>query len=247
VRGTGQRVLLIGDSHAAMLVPAFEEIAREDDLTLAVSVRGGCPWQRNLFPSPVTPSGTKLSTSACRRQKDDLYTRVVPKFKPDIIIAMNLGHENPAEQPFLGPAGIVVKNGTPASAAWLRTTTRESVTELRASGAKLMLIEPTPIAPASFDPLVCISKAKVVQECRYVAQYPQPDPLELYYRLLAKQDHGVFSADFDRLVCPFLPICDPIVNGQIVKLDATHLTPKFVKSLAPAIETYMKQVGLLNS
>jgi hypothetical protein len=55
----------------------------------------------------------------------------------------------------------------------------------------------------------------------------------------------VTSADFDRLVCPFLPICDPVVNGQIVKFDGTHLTAKFVTSIAPEVDAYLKDAGLI--
>jgi SGNH domain (fused to AT3 domains) len=46
VRGTRQRVLLIGDSHAQMWLPALEAIARQDSLTLSVAVLDACPWQR---------------------------------------------------------------------------------------------------------------------------------------------------------------------------------------------------------
>ena len=57
----------------------------------------------------------------------------------------------------------------------------------------------------------------------------------------AKQDHNVWSVDLDHLVCPFLPICDPIVNNQIVKWDPTHLTVKFAQSIAPQLNAYLKQ------
>ena len=48
VHGTGPHILLIGDSHAWMLIPAFVAVAKEEGLTLSVTVRGGCPWQRGL-------------------------------------------------------------------------------------------------------------------------------------------------------------------------------------------------------
>ena len=47
------------------------------------------------------------------------------------------------------------------------------------------------------------------------------------------------------VVCPFLPICDPIVNDQIVKWDPTHLTAQFAASIAPAVDDYLKQAGLV--
>ena len=137
-----------------------------------------------------------------------------------------------------------MKNGSPASISWLETTTRQSLAELRADGAKVMIVEPIPVATPPFNPLTCLSKAKTLEECRYVAS-AEPDWLERFYRQQATHDKDVWSADFDRLVCPFLPICDPVVNGQIVKQDGTHLTAKFAASLAPAIDAYMRQAGLI--
>ena len=36
----------MGDSNAEMMIPAFERLARDENLTLSVAVRSGCPWQR---------------------------------------------------------------------------------------------------------------------------------------------------------------------------------------------------------
>jgi hypothetical protein len=46
-------------------------------------------------------------------------------------------------------------------------------------------------------------------------------------------------------VCPFLPICDPIVNGMVVKWDADHLARRFSESLAPAVTEYFDDNRLL--
>jgi hypothetical protein len=135
-----------------------------------------------------------------------------------------------------------MKNGSPAYIRWIESATRKSLDELRADGRKVLLIEPIPLAP--MDPLTCLSKAKVLEQCAYVTS-AEPDFVEQYYRQLADHDKRVWSIDLDRLVCPFLPICDPVVNGQIVKLDGTHLTPKFAKSIAPAVDAYLKANGVI--
>ena len=107
-----------------------------------------------------------------------------------------------------------------------------------------MIIEPIPRNPT--DPIACISKAKVLEQCRYITN-PAPDWLEIFYRQLARRNSNVWSANFDNLVCPYLPICDPVVNGQLVKSDRAHLTPKFAKTLGPFIENYLKQNGIIPS
>jgi hypothetical protein len=242
VHGTGAHILLIGDSHGRMLVPTFEAIARREHLTLSVSVSGACPWQRDLYVKPLGVFGLK---GPCKAQKDDTYTRVIPALHPDIIVTMNLGYEDPALglEPFIDENGEVAKRTSDPN-RWPITTTVQSLDALRAGGRKVLIIEPTPIAPLKLDPKTCLSKATVLEECRYVASV-LPDPLELEYRRLDRQYDNVWAADFDRLVCPFLPICDPVVNGQIVKADRTHLTDKFALTLAGPIDAYLKESGII--
>jgi peptidoglycan/LPS O-acetylase OafA/YrhL len=238
-RGTGQHILLTGDSQAWMMIPTFTEIARRENLTLSVSVHGGCPWQLGVYAPRLSVSGTTISPQACKAVKEDLYNRVIPALHPDIVVAMNFGYEislvafaDANGRALLGPRAMRV----------LKAATTQSLAELRAGGRKVVIIEPIPHPP--FDPIQCLSHAKVLEECRYPAPAPS-DWLERFSRQLARRDKGVVSADFDRLVCPFLPICDPIVNNQIVDWDAAHLTAGFAKTLAPPIDDYLKQTGII--
>jgi peptidoglycan/LPS O-acetylase OafA/YrhL len=239
---TGPHLLLIGDSHAGILIPTLTEIARRNHATLSVAVKGGCPWQQRLYAVPVTVNGVTLRTSDCQKEKDDFYSRVLPELHPDVIFTMNVDHENKYVLPFLGPNGKYAPDGSPTSVRWLRETTTDSLAKLRATGAKVVFIEPTPIAP--FNPLDCLSKSKYVEECRYVAN-TQPVSLETDYRELAKQDPNVWSVDIDRLLCPYLPICDPIVGGQIVKWDPSHITAAFARAIAPHFDDYLRQERIL--
>jgi hypothetical protein len=45
-------------------------------------------------------------------------------------------------------------------------------------------------------------------------------------------------------VCPFLPICDPVVDGSIVKRDPSHLKVLYALKLVPQVEMYLKSYGL---
>jgi len=44
---------------------------------------------------------------------------------------------------------------------------------------------------------------------------------------------------------PFDPICDPVIAGHIVKVDALHLTVEFAKYIAGDVDTYLKNNRLL--
>jgi peptidoglycan/LPS O-acetylase OafA/YrhL len=225
VRGTGPTMLLIGDSHAAMFMPTFAEVAAREHLTLAVTTRGLCPWQQNLV-GPKAPLDalaaagvTGVSAKDCLELKRDLYGRVIPELRPDVIVAVDYdaAYEN------------------------FEDATIQSTKTLVGDGRRVVLVEDTP--NSSVDPRGCLSKAKVVEECRYVAD-TTTTPLEVRYRLLDDQYPRVFSADFDGLVCPFLPICDPVIAGRIVKIDYTHITSGFAEYIAPQVATYLEQTVL---
>jgi hypothetical protein len=239
---TGPHLLLIGDSHAGTLIPTFAAIARRNHATLSVSVHGGCPWQQDLYAIPINVNGTKLSTSDCEKLKRDFYDRVLPELHPDVIFTMNVDHEDPHALPYLGPDGKPIGSKTARAVRWMRQTTTASLAKLRASGSKVVLLEPIPVAP--FNPLDCLSGSKYVEDCRYVAN-AAPESLETDYRELAEKDPDVVDVDLDRLVCPFLPICDPIVDGRIVKWDGTHLTARYAEAIAPRLDDYLRQSGIL--
>src|SRR5262249_53207243 len=236
VHGTGRHILLIGDSHAQMLIPAFTKIAQQEHLTLSVAAWGGCPWQRDLY--------TSMATDECRKRKEDAYTRVIPALKPDIIVAAQFGYDDPSLYPFpvFGPDRRPAIRGMAAFSSLLFRTTLQSVKALRADGRDLVIIEPIP--RASSDPTGCLKTARVVEDCRYVVRN-RPTRLEMLYRRLAGRSHRVWSADFDRLVCPYLPICDPLIAGHIVKVDAQHLTLEFSEYIADDIDAYLKANRLI--
>ena len=64
VHGSGQHILLLGDSNARMYIPTFQKIAEKEGLTLSVAAGPLCPWQQGLFyligdasAGPSTPTG----------------------------------------------------------------------------------------------------------------------------------------------------------------------------------------------
>jgi hypothetical protein len=242
VHGSGPHLLVIGDSHAAMITPAFEELARDEDLTLSIAVGGGCPWQLDVTISLVRNFG--VNPQDCVRDRKDLYERVIPELDPDIIVVMNRGYERPEEGPrYQTNAEVVVPFDSPEFDALMEETSARSLDQLRADGRKVIVIEPTPIT-AHFNPRACLETATVVEECRAVVD-DEPTHLELLYRRLADDKDRVWSLDLDLLMCPYLPICDPIVGGNVVRKDGSHMTRTFSRSLAPAILENLTTNGIL--
>jgi hypothetical protein len=91
-----------------------------------------------------------------------------------------------------------------------------------------------------------MAKADVVEECRFVTR-SDPSDLEVLYRRLAEEDEQVWALDVDQLVCPYLPICDPMVDGEVVRIDGSHLTRTYARSIAPVIAEYLAQNGVIST
>jgi len=234
VHGTGRKVVLVGDSHAWAMTPLFVEIARRENLTLSVTAEPGCPWQRGLL--------TERKFHQCDQWNDDLYHRILPALDPDVVVVVNLAYGSPGDYRFLvGPD----RERLPFAA--VADATRASMKALRSGRRDVVIVEPLPLPlrpSPDFDPLICLSRATVVEECRYQTT-PSPSRLELLYRRIAKHDPKVRSLDLDKVVCPLFPTCDPMIRGVIVKFDKQHVTQALALSLVPEMETYLKSVGIL--
>jgi len=107
-----------------------------------------------------------------------------------------------------------------------------------------VVLEPTPRAPGGLNTLGCLSEATIVAECRFVVD-PDPSGIEELYRRLDRDDDRVWAADLDRVVCPYLPICDPLVDQRVVTIDGAHLTEDFARAISPTVERYLTSNGVL--
>jgi hypothetical protein len=133
--------------------------------------------------------------------------------------------------------------GTPDWDEAFRTRTTAAVALLRAGGRKVVILEETPVARPADDPLECLSKATFLDECRFVT-HEGPTELERIGREVADAD-DVWSLDLDGNVCPYLPICDPIVDGLIVRRDDSHLSSRFTARLTPVFERFLDDNDVL--
>jgi hypothetical protein len=241
VRGSGPRLLLIGDSHALGFSPAFAELARRRNLTFAIATYPSCPWPRGLVEEPVG-SPTDLEQK-CSARQDDWYRRLVPRFDPDVIVLVHHPFDDRGVGPDMRANGALIHPGTPAFASAVRAAARTTVDKLESGNRKIVIFEPLPLAPATFNPLTCLSAKKFLDDCRYVAS--PTSPVERFYRSLANGSN-VFTLNLDRLVCPYFPICDPIVHGIVVKRDPQHITAAYAQFLAAPIGAILVADGIIS-
>jgi hypothetical protein len=243
LKGSGPHILLIGDSHAQMLQFTFVKIAQKQGLTMSMTTNGGCPWQRDLYLADRTAEEARL-TRQCIAIKRDLYDRVIRQLKPDLVIAVSNDYLTRR------PGAVFDRNNRPIPTKGpddlrrlVKADTTRSLAALGRWAPHVLIVEPVPTTTVDKDPLVCLTKSKVLEDCRFVADLA-PSPLALIYRDAADNKH-VFVANFDKLLCPYMPICDPVIGGIIVRFDNQHITPKFAITLADPVTAFLQDAGLI--
>ncbi len=240
VKGGGQHILVIGDSHAWMMYPTFAKIAQNANLTLSTAATGGCPWQRDLYDTHKLPADPKRA-QRCLAFKTDLYNRVIPRLKPDVIIAIETNYRTPT---LYNRKNRPVRAAGPAdNLRQIKTDTARSVKLLEASAKKVVVVDPVPVAPFTDDPFVCLTKSQFLEQCRFTAGNEAASLVTIFHGLV--DDTRVYGMNWDRLVCPALPTCDPVIHGLIVRWDEGHLTPKFALTLVGPVTAELRRAGLI--
>ena len=216
-KGTGPHLTLVGDSHAIAMIPAFEVVADELDLTLSVAVDWGCSWPYDLRYVHHEPSKHK----ACARRRTDWFERVIPALDSDIVVLDMLNPDDPKR-----PVAVLDENGDRVDshiAEVILPGADRVIQQLRDDGRIVVLIEPLPAALPVQNPLDCLSEEKGVDRCVYQATV-EPTELEQAFRACAAADDGIFSVNLDSVVCPAFPRCDAVVDGVVTKWDESHIT-----------------------
>ena len=132
------------------------------------------------------------------------------------------------------------------SAELVEVLSNDSVDTFVAGGRRIVLVEPVPLPTGNRpDQLACLSESTFVERCVNEAALSEVE--EGVYRDLARNSSSVMAIDLDRLVCPELPLCAPIVDGVVVRTDTDHLSVSFVKTLVGPIEALMIGEGFIAS
>lgn len=230
VQGDGPRILLMGDSHAAMLLPAMRVVALNAGATLAVAAKSGCPWQQTLRFTRGEPE--------CESYQQQWYQSVVPEYDPDIIVLASRATDHVIGSTY----GVESTDGTPPTdvSALLATTTERSLLALAAPGRILVVEEPVPVSLDNAES--CLSGVTLSSECSFLAD--GASKAELSYRAIAERLADVRTIDLDPLVCPELPVCDPIVDGIVVRLDHDHITPAWSAHIADELDALLRLKGV---
>jgi hypothetical protein len=219
-----------------MLRPTMEEIAERRGYALSAAAVNGCSWHLGLAWAGATPA----EQQQCFDVQRDWYGRILTEVDPELVVVIQRAIDDP-DRPMEFTGDGPELQGL-SQTELIAQTADASLAAFREAGVPVAIVESIPVTGNDRDPITCLSTAERVEQCRYVAQLATT-PVERLYRESAGE--GIRSVNIDQLVCPYLPICDPVVNGIVVKWDSTHLTATFARSISSDLERALDDAGLL--
>jgi len=232
-KGSGQTVLLIGDSHAIRIAEMFVDAAKRLDFSLVISAAGRCPWPIGLrLPNITSEDRLKL----CSDIERENLQRVIPEVKPALIVVTSRTFDSAFRIESLGERGLENVNQ-------LASATLDKFTE---DGRNVLIVEPIP-ETNDFDSRVCVLDA-ATPEARQLCAFEismEPTKFELFSREMDSKRNNVATINIDDWVCPRAPICDPTGNGAIVWADDNHIAPGYARTLGQRMADFLKVTQFL--
>lgn len=222
VPGSGLKVMVLGDSHAFRFLPVMEEIARQNNFELSATTSGSCLWQQDLQYSRNFKDNR---IGECNRVRADLYERVIPELNPDVLVVTHRTFDTEFRSRIMGAPEFTDWNRKGNAFA---DTTDQTITWLRERGIRVVIIEPIP-DPAGFNAAECLSdlrRSSQISKCQFSVD-DIATKSEEYYRQADAKDPAVVSVNLDSLVCPRLPVCDPVINDEVVWTDDNHVSQRY--------------------
>ena len=215
---SGKKLLVLyGDSHAAMWIPAFVAIAVHDNWRLVVLAKGACPAAPVLTSDWSTWSDPGGVRSAC--EKWHLWAvRWINAHKPDLLV---ITQEN-----FYRAPSVNGKPPTAFSDSQWQGGLSELFMSLSTPRKRVILLGNTPslLQPG---PQCLAAHSKDVQACS--------TPVHLAVQALNQVDRSAAIAAGVKYVDPTPWLCrmtcTAIIGNYVVYLDSVHLTATWARYL----------------
>jgi peptidoglycan/LPS O-acetylase OafA/YrhL len=216
-------VALVGDSHAAMWNPAFQQIAAQRPWRLEIIAKEACP----LLDVPLTNhlfSRLVEHFRHCEQWRGQVMARLRAQHPRLVVLSQWRGYG-------AGNDNGMLSGFTPYDPAWIDSLTR-LVQQLRGTGAKVLVLGPIP-DPHTSVPICLSGHLDDATACsrRRSTTVNQPG---IAAESAATKAGGGQYADLTDLFCG-IDRCPVIVGNTLVYIDTSHLTLEYSRLLAPAI------------
>ncbi|WP_328359252.1 acyltransferase [Mycobacterium sp. NBC_00419] len=210
-------VALVGDSHAAMWHPAFQQVASERQWRLEFVGMAGCP----LIDVPVTNPQLHREYTECDDWRSQAMARLQETHPRLVVVSMWRGY---------GSGNFL--SSTPAyGPAWLASLTR-LVQQLRANGAQVLVLGPIP-DPQSVVPICLSSHLDDATACA-PSRSSAVNHAGISREAAATQSGGGYYSDLTNLFCTNSR-CPVIIGNVLAYFDWNHMTVEYSRTLAPVM------------
>jgi peptidoglycan/LPS O-acetylase OafA/YrhL len=216
-------VVLFGDSHAAQWFPAFDSVATMRGWSLVNLTKTGCPTV--LIAVPNSKLGRRYTECDVWRQY--AIDRVVA-LKPTLVVVTNERSYNV----FVGSVELLTDSSSVARREWHDALVR-TLTSLAPSGAKLVVLEDTP-QPGRDVPRCLVKNIKATHRCTAdVRRALNPESFAAERLAVAAVPRAAYVT-LNPFICEGGK-CPAVQNGIVRYQDESHLSVRFVTSLAPEL------------
>lgn len=205
-----RKIAVVGDSHAAQWVPAFEELLAANEFQLVSHTKSACAFSEQR----VLLGKAGAVYSSCHEWSQRVLNDLLSD-KPEIVF-VSLSRVQYAE-------GATQEN----NAELLASGHARMLRKLRDAGIRVVVIGDTP--RMGIDVPECLSRRGATLEACGRPSAPllaRVDPLRV-----AARNVGVEVIEFDRRICPG-ETCPAALSNTLVWRDAHHLTATFAREFA---------------
>ncbi|WP_405168182.1 SGNH hydrolase domain-containing protein [Nocardia sp. NBC_01499] len=207
-------VALVGDSHAAMWSPAFEQVAEQRQWRLETLSKVTCP----LMELPITSPYLGREYTECVQWRHQILARLQAEHPRLIVLSMS--------RRYGGDFGF-----TTYDQAWIDSLSRLT-TQLRATGANVLVLGPIP-DPHSTAPTCVSDHLDDALACAPTRQVAVNDAGIAAERAAATAGGGQY-VDLTDLFCT-ADRCPLINRNNLIYRDDNHLTVTYAKALTPVV------------
>ncbi len=215
---SGTRVVLAGDSHAAMWSPALDRLAAQHHWRLETVGKVTCP----LLDLPITSPYLGRPYTECVEWRHQILDRLRSERPALVVVSMSRRYGQ--------DYGFTVY-----SPEWLDSLTR-LVQQLRSTGASVLVLGPVP-DPRSFVPTCLSENLESVTACSPDRAVAVNDAGTTAEEQATVAGGGRYAALTD-LFCT-AERCPVIVGNQLVYRDDNHVTVGYAAWLAPVLDAHL--------
>lgn len=237
-------VALVGDSHAAMVLPAFRKLAEERGFRLATNIRNKCAWIQGVYNA----SERDAVNDPCRDQRTAFYDTLLPELDADVVVLIQRSRD--------GADNLVADVKADDAAdfpdeTWHQMMLRHStdtIDKIEATGARALIVHSVLTtagwATSGADPLDCLSVATVLGDC--AVQPVLPPELDSLFDYLDVTQSATYAVELRSIYCPDVVLCAPVVDGEVTWKDRAHLSRDYVIGLRDQIWQAIGDTGALD-